>query len=190
MPKLWEGTIQAHRDAVREAVIETTWQLAREYGLRSVTMSQIAASVGIGRATLYKYFPDVEAILLTGHERHVTRHLEHLQQVRSRVGTPLERLRAVLLEFARICHERGRHGTEELGALVHKPESTRRAEEQIHALITSLVQAAANAGDIRCDVPPAELAQYCAHALSAAAAAPDTAATERLVEVCLRGMSP
>lgn len=34
-----------------------------------MTMSRIAEEIGIGRATLYKYFPDVEAILLAWHER-------------------------------------------------------------------------------------------------------------------------
>src|SRR5688500_12793911 len=101
-------------------------------------MSQIASSVGIGRATLYKYFPDVETILLAGHAQHVTGHLEHLADVSSRPGTPVDRLRAVLVDFARICHERGRHGAPELAALLHRPERVRDAEGQVHALIAGL----------------------------------------------------
>ena len=38
-------------------------------------MSQVATETGIGRATLYKYFPDVEAILAAWHERQIARHL-------------------------------------------------------------------------------------------------------------------
>lgn len=63
MPKLWNETIEAHRHTVREAILNTTAELVTEHGLLSVTMSQIAEKTGIGRATLYKYFPDVEAIL-------------------------------------------------------------------------------------------------------------------------------
>ena len=59
MPKLWNETIDAHRRAVHDAILNTAARLAFEHGLTSVTMSQIAAEVGIGRATLYKYFPDV-----------------------------------------------------------------------------------------------------------------------------------
>ena len=70
MPKLWEDTIETHRQAVRDAVLEAAWDLVRERGLMAVTMSQIAVKAGIGRATLYKYFPDVEAILRTFHDRH------------------------------------------------------------------------------------------------------------------------
>ncbi len=54
---------------MQDAALDATAALVAERGLRSVTMSQIAAQSGIGRATLYKYFPDVEAILLAWHER-------------------------------------------------------------------------------------------------------------------------
>ncbi|MDQ3153275.1 MAG: TetR/AcrR family transcriptional regulator, partial [Actinomycetota bacterium] len=57
MPKLWNETIEAHRRAVIDATLDTTWALVTEHGLLSVTMSQIAEKTGIGRATLYKYFP-------------------------------------------------------------------------------------------------------------------------------------
>lgn len=62
VPKLWHETVDAHRAHVREAILETTWQLVSERGLRGVTMAEIAERAGIGRATLYKYFPDVEAV--------------------------------------------------------------------------------------------------------------------------------
>ena len=64
VPKLWNETIEAHRRAVRDAILNSTAELAAEHGVRSVTMSQIAERAGIGRATLYKYFSDVETILL------------------------------------------------------------------------------------------------------------------------------
>ncbi len=47
----------------------------------------LAAETGIGRATLYKYFSDVEAILAAWHARHVARHLEHLAAVGIRPPT-------------------------------------------------------------------------------------------------------
>jgi AcrR family transcriptional regulator len=74
VPKLWDETIDEHRRAVRGSVPETTAALVAEQGLRAVTMSRIAAQSGIGRATLYKYFPDVESIMVAWHERQITRH--------------------------------------------------------------------------------------------------------------------
>src|SRR5215216_632312 len=119
MPKLWNETIQAHRREVRDAILETTWALVAEHGLLSVTMSQIAEKTGIGRATLYKYFPDVEAILLAWHERHVSGHLERLIALRNQAADPASRLEVVLRAYAFICYHRGQHGSD-LDALVHR----------------------------------------------------------------------
>jgi AcrR family transcriptional regulator len=47
---------------VRDAIVEATATLVARDGLRAVTMAQVAQQAGIGRATLYKYFPSVEAI--------------------------------------------------------------------------------------------------------------------------------
>lgn len=56
---------------MHDDILETTVRMVTEHGLRSATMSQIAEETGIGRATLYKYFSDVEAILVAWHDRHV-----------------------------------------------------------------------------------------------------------------------
>jgi AcrR family transcriptional regulator len=76
VPKLWNETIEEHRREVRGAILDATVALVAEHGLLSVTMSQIAEETGIGRATLYKYFPDVEAILLAWHEHQINGHLD------------------------------------------------------------------------------------------------------------------
>src|SRR5262249_58986600 len=59
VPKLWSDTIDDHRRAVRDAILEATGRLVAKQGLVSLRMSHVAESTGIGRATLYKYFPDV-----------------------------------------------------------------------------------------------------------------------------------
>ncbi|WP_328478483.1 TetR/AcrR family transcriptional regulator [Streptomyces sp. NBC_00377] len=188
MPKLWNETIEAHRRAVRDAILNTTAELAAEHGVRSVTMSQIAEQAGIGRATLYKYFSDVETILLAWHDRQITEHLGQLAEVRDQVDGAAEKLEAVLRTFAHISrHTRGRHGTE-LGAFLHGDERVDRAERQLHDMIRELLAQGAEDGSCRDDVTPDELATYCLHALTAAAALPSEAATDRLVTVILSGL--
>jgi AcrR family transcriptional regulator len=189
VPKLWNETIEAHRRAVRDAILKTTWALVTEHGLTSVTMSQIAKETGIGRATLYKYFPDVEAILLAWHERHVTGHLEHLAELRDRAGGAAERLEAVLEAYALISHHREHHGTE-LAAFLHRGEPFARAQQQLIDLIRDLLTEAAETGDVRDDVAPDELASYSLHALTAASSLPSEAAVRRLVTVTLAGLRP
>jgi AcrR family transcriptional regulator len=187
VPRLWETTVAAHRDAVRDAILETTWALATDRGLRSVTMSEIAEETGIGRATLYKYFPDVETILVAWHERHVASHLEDLVELRDRAGDPGERLEAVLDAYALISYHRERHGAE-LAALLHRDEQVADAQRKLHELVRDLLREAAAAGDVRDDVAPDELATFCLNALAAASSLRSKPAVRRLVTVTLAGL--
>ncbi len=190
VPKLWNETIEAHRRAVRDATLDATAALVAEHGLRAVTMAQIAEKTGIGRATLYKYFPDVEAILLAWHERHVAGHLEQLAAVRDQAGSAGERLEAVLEAYALISHEaHGRHHTE-LVASLHQGEHIARARQQLSDMIRDLLTEGAATAALRDDVPPDELASYCLHALTAASSLPSKAAVRRLVTVTLAGLRP
>lgn len=185
MPKLWTDTVEEHRQAVREATLDATARLVAERGLTSVTMSAIAAETGIGRATLYKYFPDVEAVLVAWHERLVGGHLEHLARIRDQ-APPGQRLAAVLEAYALMTSRRP-HGTE-LAALLHRGEHVERAHEQLAGLIAGLIADGASAGQVRADVPPGELAAYCLHALGAASGLTSAAAVSRLVTVTLAGL--
>ena len=190
MPKLWSDTIEAHRRGVREAILQTTIALVEEHGLLSVTMSQIAEEAGIGRATLYKYFPDVESILRAWHEHHISGHLAHLAKIRDQARNAGERLAAVLEGYALIAHEFRGHADAELSALLHRDDQVVRAEDHLRDMIRALVAEAATAGEVRDDVAPDELASYCLHALTAANRLPSKAAVRRLVEITLAGLRP
>ena len=189
MPKLWTQTIDEHRRAVRDAVIATAATLVERDGLRAVTMSQIAEESGIGRATLYKYFPDVESILATWHERKINEHLAQLEQARDQAA-PGDRLEAVLQEYALVARQSGGHQDRELAALLHRGEQVVRAQYRLRALIRELIEAAVEAGEARSDVASDELARYCIHALGAAASLSSRAAVHRLVAVTLSGLRP
>ena len=189
MPKLWDETIDAHRRAVRDAIVDTAAALVDERGLRSVTMSEIAERTGIGRATLYKYFPDVEAILAAWHERQINAHLEYLADVRDQADAG-ERLEAVLEAYAQISHESHGHHDRELSALLHRDEQVARAQDQVRGMIRDLLTEAAQTGDVRTDVGADELASYCLYALTAAASLPSRAAVRRLVAVTAAGLQP
>ena len=185
VPKLWSDTIEAHRREVRTTILDTAAALVAEGGLRSVTMSQIAEQTGIGRATLYKYFPDVEAILVAWHERHIAGHLAQLAALRDRPGDAAERLEAVLETYALIQHEQ--HGTE-LAAQLHRGEHVARAEQHLRRFVRQLLTEGAMAGKLRDDVAPHELATFCLHALGAASSLPSKAAVRRLVAVTMAGL--
>lgn len=188
MPKLWTDTVDEHRRAVREAAIDATAMLVAQHGLASVTMSQIAAEAGIGRATLYKYFPDLEAILIAWHKRQVGAHLEQLAHIAAQPGTPDERLEATLHGYAQMI--RGQPHSTEFSALLHRGEDVAQTHESLIRLLAGLLAQAARDGNVRDDVAPAELAGYCVHALGAAAEMRSEAAVRRLVNVTCAGLRP
>jgi AcrR family transcriptional regulator len=187
IPKLWTRTIETHRCAVHDAAIDATADLVARQGLRSVTMSRIAEETGIGRATLYKYFRDVESILVAWHERQIAGHLTSLVEIRDRFVDPRERLEAVLEGYALIRHQ---HHGGELAAVLHRGEHVARAQEQLMSFLRGLLAEAAAAGAVRDDVAPDELAVYCVHALTAAPTLPSKAAVRRLGAVTLAGLRP
>ena len=187
VPKLWNDTIEAHRREVRDAILDTTAALVSKHGLRAVTMSQIAEETGIGRATLYKYFPDVESILSAWHDRQIGAHLDQLFKIKEQPGDPLERLRAVLETYAFIQHE---HRGHELFALLHSGQHVAHAQQHLLGLLHALLVECVEAGEVRDDTAPQELASYCLHALSGATSAPSKAAVRRLVTVTIDGLGP
>lgn len=186
VPRLWNETIEAHRRDVHDAILRTAAALVAEHGLHAVTMSRIAEDAGIGRATLYKYFKDVEAILVAWHDRLVARHLERLAEVRDRAAEPGARLAAVLEAYAFMVHERPHDN--ELTALVHRSEHLADAHRRLHDLVRDLLAEAAAAGAVRDDVAPEELASYGLRALAAASEARSGAAVRRLVTVTMAGL--
>lgn len=190
MPRLWKDTIETHRRAVHEKAVDVAAVLVEENGLRSVTMSEIAERTGIGRATLYKYFPDVESILRAWHERQIGQHLAQLNAARDRANDPGGRLRNVLTTFAGIAQESHGHRDSELAALLHRDPAVGGAQVQVVRLIADLIRDAVATGAVRTDIGAEELAAYCVHALSAARGLRSGAAVGRLVNVTLAGLRP
>ena len=183
VPRLWSDTIDTHRRAVRDAVLDATGELVSRDGVRALTMASIAETAGIGRATLYKYFPDLDAILLAWHERHVAARLERLSAIVQAGDDPMAGLRAVLEAYA----SSQRHAVE-LPEL-HGAEHASDARGQLLGFLRDLVSEGVTAGTLRDDVPAAELAGYCLHALAAARTLSSREAVQRLVEVTLAGLA-
>jgi AcrR family transcriptional regulator len=188
VPKLWNTTIEAHRREVQDAVLDTTAALVAEHGLRSVTMSRIAEETGIGRATLYKYFSGVEAILFAWHERQISRHVAELTDARDKGGGPSEQLGAMLAAYARLSRESHGLRSSELARHLHRREPVARAQRHVTDMIREVVTEGARTGELRSDVPADELTSYCLHAVGAAANLTSTAAVRRLVVVTMAGL--
>src|SRR5262249_24345661 len=62
-------------------------------------------------------------------------------------------------------------------------EYVARARQQLRDLVSDLLAAGAQAGVVRTDIAPGELASYCLHALTGAGSLPSEAAVRRLLGV-------
>lgn len=182
MPKLWDNSIATHRTAVRDSIMSATWDLVREHGLAGTSMSRIADHVGISRATLYRYFPDVDAIVAAWHAGQVGGHIAELREVADATTEPEERLAAVLSRYAEIRRDLP-HSTE-LATLLHQGTHVEHAEQQVLDLLSEAISAAAEIGRVRDDVAPADLARFCLYALAAGGRSPGA----DLVPVVLAGL--
>jgi AcrR family transcriptional regulator len=174
VPKLWSDTIVEHRSAVRDAILDATGRLVHRDGLTGLTMTALAEASGVGRATLYKYVPDVAAALTAWQEREIGRHLQRLRTI-AQESPPESRLSDVLLAYARL--RRHRHGDDDA---LHGTIRLAPAESELTALVQEIIDDDTRAGTTRTDLSPQELAAYAVGAIGAAAALPDTTAVSRL----------
>ncbi|MEV0269344.1 TetR/AcrR family transcriptional regulator [Hamadaea sp. NPDC050747] len=188
MPKLWTETIDAHRTALRDAILDATATLVAEHGLVGLTMSQIADRAGIGRATLYKYFPDAQAVVAAWHERQLTRHLEQVRAAADPAVPAADRLQAVLRAYAQLRHASHAHHDSDAALALHETRHADQAHQTLRGFVRDLITEGARAGQLRSDVSADELAAYCLAALNAAVALPSRAAVDRLVKVTAAGL--
>lgn len=188
VPKLWSETIEAHRHSVRDAILDAVAALVAEHGVLAMTMAHVAETAGIGRATIYKYFPDTDALLVAWHDRRIAEHFARLHEVQAGNADVGAQLEEVLEAYALMIYERPHDA--ELAALVHRGEHFDNAQRRLNGLVCKIVSKAAKTGNVRNDVAPRELAGYCLHALAAANTLTSEAAVRRLVAVTLTGLRP
>lgn len=187
VPKLWTDTLEGHRREVVDAILAAALDLVDQHGGRELTMSRLAEAAGIGRATLYKYFPDVDAILVALHQRHIQAHLDRLLALGRSAGDPLDRLHAVLDAYATL--RQGHAGTA-VEALLHGDPRIVEAHQRLQGGLCALLAEGAAAGRVRADVPPEELATFCLHALTGAGHLGSPAAAHRLSRLILAAVAP
>jgi AcrR family transcriptional regulator len=186
MPKTWDDTLEGHREAVRLAVMDATLTLADEIGFRKVSMSDVAGKAGITRATLYKYFRDVDSIFIEWHRRTVEGHMARIHEVLHADGGSASKLAAVLETYALTVFRH--HGTQ-FAEFLHRGDHAKSSETRLVELMGNVIAGGALAGQFRRDVPPGELAFFCHAALSSVHRLADESAVRRVIDLTLEALS-
>lgn len=82
----------------RDAILDATAKLLARFGYRKMTIDDLAKETGIGKGTVYLYFPSKEEIALSHIDRIVERLIARLQEIAVGPGTPEQKLVDMLLE--------------------------------------------------------------------------------------------
>ena len=84
--------------AREDAIVSTVMRLLAEKGYDQMTVDQVAADVGIAKASLYKHFPSKEALAAAAMEQALGGALQQVQQVEQDAAAPgrvIDRLKAI-----------------------------------------------------------------------------------------------
>jgi AcrR family transcriptional regulator len=191
MPKIWADTIADHRRQVTDAIVDATAQLIAERGLRSVAMSAIAERAGIGRATLYKYFPDVESILLTWYTRAVAEHRRSLAALAETEDVTLDDVGELLYAHRRsrlqLTHVEllallgGDAARSPTGSSHELAQTAQAVEREIVEALAAVLERLILRQEVRDDHDPALLARWLLHAAHASSALDDQAVADLAV---------
>lgn len=171
MPNDWEATLDAHRAHQRQVIHRAAVELATEHGVAGVGMAEVSRRAHISRATLYKYFPNVEEILASYMISEVDQEHRRLEERLAELPSPMARLRTVLGHLLAYFST-----PEHLSASTvivpgqFSPAVAARvgaAMQRLHDMVSDEVAAAVDQGALRSDVDPDVLAEVFQHLLSA-----------------------
>jgi AcrR family transcriptional regulator len=89
--------VQFKKKQVRQAILDSAYDLFSERGYHSTTLQDVAEFAGVGVSSLYSYFPSKLHLLYAVFEPWYKDAFEQLEKRVLRLKLPRERLRAVLL---------------------------------------------------------------------------------------------
>lgn len=104
MPKISAPTLEAHRAATVDRLLDAFGEIVMSKGYATVSLADVAAHAGLARTAIYNYFPDRESLLFSWTEREVARTIAILAQEVAQASSCAEKLRsfvrAQLVDFA------------------------------------------------------------------------------------------
>ena len=156
---------------------------------RAISLDAIAKRAGVGNATLYRHFPTREDLVEEVYRdqiRPLRLDARNLLSTRA----PAEALHAWMVRFAQWARER--RGISE--ALVAMSATGRFGTgpvcDEVQQILQTLLDAGADAGELRGDIDPVDVAGLLAGALSVAGAPEQSAQLDRMLTVVVDGLRP
>lgn len=190
-PPLRPGRGRRPSEDVRRAILAAGVELLFAEGIRKVTFEKVAASAGVSKMTLYKWWSSPGALAFEAYFNELEGTLAFPE-----TGDVRADLRAQLHAFVALLQQRGGVIAEIIGAAQSDPELAAALSERYvrprRLLAVGRLAAARQAGQIRADVDLESLVDQlwgaCYHRLLMPAEPLSTDFTDRLVENLFRGI--
>jgi len=146
----------APKEAVKDAILDSTDRLLARFGYRKMTVEDIAAEAGIGKGSIYLHFSSKEEVVLSHIDRIVDRLRERLKEIARSDATAAERLRLMLLTRVLFRFDSIQHYTQSLNDLLSGLRSSllaRRAQyfESEAQIFAEVLTAGREAGEFSFD---------------------------------------
>lgn len=173
----------------RERVLTAAEEVFSELGLRA-QVEEVARRAGVGVGTVCRHFPTkhalVEAVLEARYES-----LVHDAQVALEQSDPGEAFRSFFMSLSEF-QARHRALAEEMATDIDLPVSARPLRTALRQSMSELVKRAQEAGAVRSDIGPADVALLFSGVAHATALAGDLqpALRERYIAIILDGLRP
>ncbi|MDX2304025.1 MAG: TetR/AcrR family transcriptional regulator [Microscillaceae bacterium] len=90
------------KEKLKENILNTSENLFRKYGIRSVTMSDIAHELGISKKTIYQYYKDKNEIVCLMIERVHARDLRDIHQIQQQAENAIDGVLKMNVHFQKI----------------------------------------------------------------------------------------
>jgi len=88
----------------KKSILENTHKLFMQYGIKSVTMSDIARKLGISKKTLYTYFDKKEDLIDEGIKVHIAEEKEKVNEISANAKDAIDEMMSI---YILIYHQRG-----------------------------------------------------------------------------------
>jgi AcrR family transcriptional regulator len=108
------------QSTTRDAILDATDNLLARYGYKKMTIDDLAAEVGIGKGTVYLYFPSKEEIVLSHIDRIIERLKARLWAIVHRDLSADEKIRRMLVERVVYRFDSVQHYTQSLNEMLAK----------------------------------------------------------------------
>lgn len=170
----------------RERIIEAAVEVFSRDG--GASLSAVGKRAGVGQGTLYRHFPDREALVWAVYEREVDDLVARADELRETVP-PLRALREWMSHLARFAQTKAGLGAAINEPIVRETKAARPGYIRIVQAIEGLLAAGRAAGDVRADVTVEDLLSLIAGLWQIGPGAAGEVRAQRLLDLVVNAIS-